>query len=419
MTTTSAMPVLRAATTGPAPAVGGTTAQTAPTPDLAATFTAMISALTAELAGLDPDAAAAAIGEEPVGLATDGAEPPAEGAPGEVAATDGAEPPPEGAPGDVAVSALASALQAAVIVPAASLEVTEAWHGHAAEPAGPLAAGESATHRGAHVDALGPTPVPAGDTVQDAPATSHTGEQPGQPGARGDAASPVPPTPGRNSPPAPVTPGIIVGGADAGPALDEPGAPALAGLPDAAASGPAEAPVLPHVPGPTGAASDPAAGIGAPGGVAAVARVAGINRPSAPAPAVGPALPEQLVTLVAPLRQGPDGTHRMSIELRPEELGGVKVDVRILGNEISLHLRADLSATTELLRASLADLRSELEMAGFDAGSLDVGSNTQEGPDSDRPDARRTGATDATAARSQSQDAPSTAAPASGIDIRL
>lgn len=396
MTTTSAMPVLRAATTEPAPAVGGTTAWTAPTPDLAATFTAMIGALTAELAGLDPDAAA--IGEQPIGLATDGAEPPA-----------------EGPPGDVAVSALATVLQAAAILPAPSPGVTEARHGNAGEPAGPPAAGESATHRGGHVGALGPTPVPAGETIQDALAASQTGEHPGQPGASGDAARPVPPAPSRNPSPAPVT----VGGTDAEPALDEPGPPALAGSHGAAANRPAEAPVLPHVPGPTGAAIDPAAGAAAPGGVAAVATVAGIDHPPALAATVRPGLPEQLVTLVAPLRRGPDGTHQMSIELRPEDLGGVKVDVRILGNEISLHLRADLPATTELLRASLAALRSELETAGFDAGSLDAGSNTQEEPDSDRPDARQTGATDAITARSQSQDAPSTAAPAAGIDIRL
>lgn len=99
-----------------------------------------------------------------------------------------------------------------------------------------------------------------------------------------------------------------------------------------------------------------------------------VGEPAPPsAQPVAATLPDQLVKVIAPYRRGPDGTHQVTIQLRPDELGEVQVDVRVVGNEVSLTLRADLSATADLLRTGLAELRAELEAAGFRSASLDVG----------------------------------------------
>lgn len=112
----------------------------------------------------------------------------------------------------------------------------------------------------------------------------------------------------------------------------------------------------------------PAAKVDAPAAVAAP-----------PAPPADPHL--QIARVVRPLRLGDDGAYELALDLTPAELGRVRIDVELRGSTINLHLRADNPATRELLQASLAQLRSELEAAGLQAGSLDIGGRG----DSDRP----------------------------------
>jgi hypothetical protein len=93
--------------------------------------------------------------------------------------------------------------------------------------------------------------------------------------------------------------------------------------------------------------------------------------PAAPRPAAPPAA--QIVSHVSPLLQRPDGSYHVSVRLRPEELGGVRIDVHLVDGQVSLQLRADTQVGHEALRTSLPQLRHELEAAGVSPGTLDLG----------------------------------------------
>ncbi|MDP9388634.1 MAG: flagellar hook-length control protein FliK, partial [Actinomycetota bacterium] len=141
--------------------------------------------------------------------------------------------------------------------------------------------------------------------------------------------------------------------------------------------------------------------------------------PSAPvAPTAGPAaVPAQLVQVVAPFREAPDGTHHLTLRLRPDELGEVRMVVQVRAGEVSLHLTAESSGTADILRTSLPDLRAELEAGGFRAGSLDVGTGEQ-------PPTRRHGRPDLAEPALGPAPPPRATSPASGsgpagLDIRL
>lgn len=206
--------------------------------------------------------------------------------------------------------------------------------------------------------------------------------------------------------------------------VDEPLGAVDAG-PDAAIADPEPAPPGAVRPDPAVAGEGvtaPVLGVEAPGGVrtvAPVSRVAPTAVAPAPAPAPAPSLPDQLVEVIGPLRQAPDGTHRVSVQLRPDELGEVLVDVRVRGTEVNLSIRADLAGTAELLRDALGELRAELEAAGFSSGDLDVGSQAGRGTPDDR-----TGAVPdhepSTLARGSADGRPDPApAATSGLDVRL
>lgn len=95
---------------------------------------------------------------------------------------------------------------------------------------------------------------------------------------------------------------------------------------------------------------------------------------AAPAPA-GPTPPvaRQLVDHVAPLVEGPDGTHELTIELRPATLGRVQLEVTLEDGVLHVRVHADDPASRRLLGQSLGDLRSALADAGISTGNLDVG----------------------------------------------
>lgn len=143
-------------------------------------------------------------------------------------------------------------------------------------------------------------------------------------------------------------------------------------------------------------------------------------RSSAQVRSVAPTLPDQLIEVIAPLRRGPDGTHQLSIQLRPDELGEVLVDVRVRGTEVNVSLRADLAGTTDLLREALGELRTELEAAGFRSADLDVGQHrSQERTQHHMHRSGATGADLATAPDDDQSPTPTTISAASGLDLRL
>jgi flagellar hook-length control protein FliK len=85
-----------------------------------------------------------------------------------------------------------------------------------------------------------------------------------------------------------------------------------------------------------------------------------------------PAIPEQIVSAVVPLHGRGDGRHEVTLELRPDDLGTIRVEVSVEHQTVHLTLHAAEPATGRLLSAALADLRSALADAGLQAGHVAV-----------------------------------------------
>jgi flagellar hook-length control protein FliK len=96
--------------------------------------------------------------------------------------------------------------------------------------------------------------------------------------------------------------------------------------------------------------------------------------PPATAPAANPvALADQIVSAVVPLHGRGDGRHEVTLELRPDDLGAIRVEVSVEHQTVHLTLHAADPATGRLLSAALPDLRSALADAGLTAGHVGVG----------------------------------------------
>lgn len=161
-----------------------------------------------------------------------------------------------------------------------------------------------------------------------------------------------------------------------GPALaaDEPaesaGAPRRGGEP--AAPRAADAPGRTVAVEATPARQDPAPSP-APVGPPAPAAVSAAPAAAAAPPATPAALAQQLVEHVSSLSQGPDGTHDLTIELRPATLGLVRLEITLEDGTLHVRVHAEDPASRRLLAQSMAELRTALTGAGIDAGRLDVG----------------------------------------------
>ena len=156
-------------------------------------------------------------------------------------------------------------------------------------------------------------------------------------------------------------------------------------VPPLLAAAPADVPPVPASAVPTGAPG--------PLPVAAAPTAAPVVESPAPLPPAAPPAPAvQVATGLAPLLEGPDGAYTMSLQLYPEELGSVQVEVSLRGGEISLALHAPDEAAREVLRAALPELRTHLESTGLTATGVSVGDGRTD---------QRTGrdATDRTATR--------------------
>jgi flagellar hook-length control protein FliK len=76
---------------------------------------------------------------------------------------------------------------------------------------------------------------------------------------------------------------------------------------------------------------------------------------------------------LAPLRLRHDGTAKLALSLRPEELGRVDVELRFERGTMHLILRAEQPATANLLRDTIEDLRGQLQDHGISTGDMSVG----------------------------------------------
>ena len=93
----------------------------------------------------------------------------------------------------------------------------------------------------------------------------------------------------------------------------------------------------------------------------------------APAPAPVPLPPHaQVAHLLGPVLEGPDGAYSLSLQLYPEELGAVQVEVLLRGSELRLALHAVDPAAQSALKAALPDLRADLQSTGLTATSVSV-----------------------------------------------
>jgi flagellar hook-length control protein FliK len=91
-----------------------------------------------------------------------------------------------------------------------------------------------------------------------------------------------------------------------------------------------------------------------------------VSQPGLPTPA------EQVAMRLVPLRRGPDGVHRLTIHLNPEDLGPISVVAEVRGGAIAVQLHSATEAGRAALQASLADLRQSLIDGGFGSCALDL-----------------------------------------------
>jgi hypothetical protein len=91
---------------------------------------------------------------------------------------------------------------------------------------------------------------------------------------------------------------------------------------------------------------------------------------AAPAPAPPPA--EQLYVALRPLQRGPDGAHRIDLEMRPPELGRVEVHVELRDGVLHATIRTEHAHAAEVVRGALDDLRARFAADGLRTGQLSV-----------------------------------------------
>jgi hypothetical protein len=91
-----------------------------------------------------------------------------------------------------------------------------------------------------------------------------------------------------------------------------------------------------------------------------------VSQPGLPTPA------EQVAMRLVPLRRGPDGIHRMTVHLNPDDLGPISVIAEVRGGAIAVQLLSATEAGRAALQASLPDLRQNLIDGGFGSCALDL-----------------------------------------------
>lgn len=96
------------------------------------------------------------------------------------------------------------------------------------------------------------------------------------------------------------------------------------------------------------------------------------SAPSAPASSPVATAAQLLAPVLAVHRRGVDGTHVMTIEVSPEHLGPVRLEIELRQGRIELRLAGDTEIARDALIAALPELRKALDSAGVLTGSLQV-----------------------------------------------
>ncbi len=127
-------------------------------------------------------------------------------------------------------------------------------------------------------------------------------------------------------------------------------------------------------------APSPVAVSGTPGPGSPAERSAGVGGSTFPVvEGVRPGEAYQHIVRAAQRAQAADGPQHMRLEMHPGDLGAVAVEVTIEGGAVHVAMVAERGETKDLLRSSIAELRSSLVAAGFSAGRIDIQSGLSDG----------------------------------------
>jgi flagellar hook-length control protein FliK len=140
--------------------------------------------------------------------------------------------------------------------------------------------------------------------------------------------------------------------------------------------------------------------------------------PASAAAAPAPAAPPQPVTqqLAAPLlnlRASGDGTHRILINLHPNDLGSVNVEVRFSNGNISVAMSSGSEATRAAITAALPGLHQQLTDAGMSDIKLAVNAGAFDSTGGGAASGQR-GQEQSAAAQDQPARTPNSSATAAG-----
>jgi flagellar hook-length control protein FliK len=245
-------------------------------------------------------------------------------------------------------------------------------------PAGGVLAGAAPA-----VSVAPPSPAAA------APAPAPTTGEPGAPDAGAapvtDPAKTSPPVPGLSTPPRPhpiaadrsAAPRVATGPSPVAVAVAVEGASALAATAGMGVASDATE-------GDGGAADEPAAGgtgeVPVPWDAIATAPTEGLTATTSPAAAGAPsgsrmverAIAAQVVHRLGRLVDDGEGSHELSLQLEPADLGRLELRVRLEAGVVHVHLEAQARGTSDLLRQALPELRAALTEAGLSPGGLDI-----------------------------------------------
>ena len=138
-------------------------------------------------------------------------------------------------------------------------------------------------------------------------------------------------------------------------------------------------PVIATVPAPSAASVLSSSGHLAAGASAPLQHSATVTG-GQPQPAATPqAVHRQVSDALLGVRARGDGTHRMTLELHPADLGQVTVEVRIHAGAVSINLGSANDEARRSLSQALPQLRAELADAGLGGASVSVGADSSGG----------------------------------------
>ncbi|MGD9794966.1 MAG: flagellar hook-length control protein FliK, partial [Acidimicrobiia bacterium] len=81
---------------------------------------------------------------------------------------------------------------------------------------------------------------------------------------------------------------------------------------------------------------------------------------------------EQVLAVLRPTRRFTDGSHRLSIQMTPDDLGTVTIELSMDRGRLSMHMLTETQGAADALRSSLHELRADLEGSGQRTGSFEV-----------------------------------------------